>query len=457
MANIKISALPSSTANTLDSWFVVNNSGETLTQKSQVKYSIGLTNGDGANSMQSNDFLTTSGTTATGSGSIALGNGTQALNSASISIGQQSYATREGDIAIGLRAGTNIAESNNAVAIGTDSYVIRSYGIAIGYDAVALEDGIAIGRSTRPIGDTCMAIGKQNFAAGNRGYAIGASIWCDKDDAGGIGSNLWIDGLNSLALGAYNYIGQSGGACNSSVAIGNTNTISGASQQIVIGSNNVGKSQGLVVISSDGIDNLQNSENSVVIGSTGTTISASLGQNAVVIGGVNNTMTYPISECVVIGGSGNTYNAAAGTFNNNVLIGLNNRTPASTKNNTAFFENIFSYGQIEQQETTYDGSSSTVDVDISSMGVVVLEATGGTYNIDIQPVTSNVGLELTLMIKYFSAATINFVSGGLTQWKWGNGAGAPVFSGDNNYNILVFRAWNDNNLYEQSRSMWMSA
>jgi hypothetical protein len=60
------------------------------------------------------------------------------------------------------------------------------------------------------------------------------------------------------------------------------------------------------------------------------------------------------------------------------------------------------------------------------------------------------------MIHYYSAATINFVSGGNTQWKWGNGAGAPVFSGNNNYNILVFRAWDGNDLYEQSRSMWMS-
>jgi hypothetical protein len=139
------------------------------------------------------------------------------------------------------------------------------------------------------------------------------------------------------------------------------------------------------------------------------------------------------------------------------LIGLQNRTPSPSRNNTAFFENLFSYGQIEQQELTFDGSSSTVDIDLSTQGLIVLNTTGGTYNIDIDPVNSNIGLEMTLMLKYTSGSTINFVSGGLTQWRWGNGAGAPVFSGDNNYNIITFRLWNDNNMYEQSRSMWMSA
>jgi hypothetical protein len=461
MANIKISALPSQTANTINSWLVINDSGETTTYKTQLIYSLGLTNGTGNSSIKSNSFLTALPTEASSDYVVVLGNGASANTAPSqVIIGNGAYGRSEGVVCIGKNAHDQGTGRDHGIAIGTDAEIYQPGAISIGYNAAGVQDSITIGKDGRGIGNNAVCIGYSTFVAGNEGLAIGYDCFQDRVNASVIGASSYVSGTNSTIVGADNGIGETGGDADNSTVIGVSNQIYGPSHNsIAIGYNNRIESSGMTVISSAQIGNtgeLQNSHNSIVIGTNNLNIVGELGSDVVMIGGVDTTVSADISNCVSIGGSGNTLNSSSGTFNNNVLIGLQNRTPASSKNNTGFFENLFVYGQIEQQETIIPASQTTVDIDISTQGVVELTATGGTYNIDIDPVTSNIGLELTLMIHYYSAATINFVSAGNTQWKWGNGAGAPVFSGNNNYNILVFRAWDGNDLYEQSRSMWMS-
>lgn len=321
MANLKISQLTATTNNSIGSYLVINNSGETITNKSQLEYVLGLTKGSGTNSIQSNDFLTQSGSTATGNNSISIGNGSDSTGESGIAIGQQSYAARERDIAIGLRANTDLGESQDGIAIGTDARVVRDYGIAIGYDAVALTDGISIGRSTRPIGDNCTAIGAGNVAAGNGGFSIGYNIFSDKTNAGAIGAVLYVDGENSIALGSTNGIGRSGGPCDNSVSIGSNNEIlGGARNQINIGSNITSRSQGSIVLSNQTVDLGSSANNAIFISATGNTVTTKVGAESVVIGG-RNTISNPGDYILVLGGTGNTINS---TGLSNSLIQSNN-------------------------------------------------------------------------------------------------------------------------------------
>lgn len=461
MSNLKISQLTATTTNTIGSWVIVNNSGETVSNKSELEYVLGLTIGSAGNSIRSNDFLTTSGGTASGPDSIAIGNGATALDDQSIAIGRQAYAARERDIAIGFGANTDLTESQDGVAIGTDARVVRDYGIAIGYDAIALTDGIAIGRSTRPIGDTCTAIGKQNVAAGNRGYAIGASIFADRDDAGAIGSTLYVDGANSIALGSNNNIGQTGGQCASSVNIGYNNDIESGDEQIVIGSNATSKAKGSINISAGG--NLRTSDYySLLIGGSGNTYSSGsvgLGAGNIKIGGFDDEFLFtPDKGNVFIGGFDNTYNTASSLGRGNVFLNISGRTIGGFTGTTVV-ENLYLYGNIRQAFETYTGT--TIDIDVSNQGYVEVSAlnSGSTYDIEIIPSPNSIGNQLTLFIEWKSGATINFVASGNVQWRFGNGAGTPVFSASTSTavsrSILVFNTWNGNDMWEVSRSMNM--
>ncbi len=310
MSNLKISQLTGTTTNSIESWLIINNSGETVSNKSQLEYVLGMTKGSGTNSIKSNDFLTASGSTADGNNSISIGNGSDSTGESGIAIGQQSYAARERDIAIGLRANTDLGESQDGIAIGTDARVVRDYGIAIGYDSVALTDGIAIGRSTRPIGDNCTAIGASNVAAGNGGFSIGYNIFSDRTNAGAIGAVLYVDGENSIALGSTNDIGKSGGQCDNSVSIGSNNQIlGGARNQINIGSNIISRSQGSIVISNQTVDLGSSANNAIFISATGNTVNTKVGAESVVVGG-RNTINNPGDFILVLGGTGNTIDSS---------------------------------------------------------------------------------------------------------------------------------------------------
>jgi hypothetical protein len=453
MSSLKISQLTATTTNTIGSWVIVNNSGETVSNKSELEYVLGLSIGSATNSMRSNDLLTTSGGTASGIDSIAIGNGATALDDQSIAIGRQSYAARERDIAIGYGANTDLTESQDGIAIGTDAKVVRDYGIAIGYDAIALTDGIAIGRSTRPIGDTCTAIGVGNTAAGNRGYAIGANIFADRDDAGAIGSTLYVDGANSIAVGSNNDIGRTGGQCANSVNIGYNNDIKTGNNQIAIGAGNIIESTGSIVISAAGISGLLNSNNTTVIGTSGLTITSNFGPNNVMVGGLNNTINNPVSKTTIIGGESNNFNTAAGTFENVVALGLSGRS-INPSSNTTFVENLAVFGTITQAFQTYS-DAGTIDINPGRQGFVQIEATGGTYNLNITPAPNTIGDTISLFIEYTSGATINFVGSGSVQWRFNDGI-APTFSAATvSRSILVFNTWDGNDMWEVSRSMNM--
>ena len=321
MSNLKISQLTATTTNSIGSWLIINNSGETVSNKSQLEYVLGMTKGSGTDSIQSNDFLTSSGSTATGNNSISIGNGSDATGESGIAIGQQSYASQTRDIAIGVRANTDPTQSQDGIAIGTDARVIRDYGIAIGYDSVALTDGIAIGRSARPIGDNCTAIGAGNLAAGNGGFSIGYNIFSDRTNAGAIGAVLYVDGENSIALGSTNDIGKSGGQCDNSVSIGSNNQILGGEpNQINIGSNIISRSQGSIVLSNQTVDLGSSANNAIFISATGNTVTTKVGAESVVIGG-RNTINNPGDFILVLGGTGNTINS---TGLSNSLIQSNN-------------------------------------------------------------------------------------------------------------------------------------
>jgi hypothetical protein len=461
MANLKISQLTATTTNDIGSWVVINNSGETTTNKSQLENVLGLTIGTGADSIRSSDVLTTSGGTASGQDTIAIGNGAQALEAQGIAIGKSSIAGRERDIAIGFGANTDPIESEDGVAIGTDARVVRDYGIAIGYDAVALTDGIAIGRSTRPIGDTCIAIGRQNVSAGNRGYAIGASIFCDRDDAGAIGSTVYVDGARSVAIGANGTIGQSGGSCEDSVNIGSDNDIAGGShKQVSIGYQANTAGTGAINISSGGFP--VNSSYGINIGGTGNTLASGtvlFGEGNIRIGGFNETINFtPGNNNTWIGGLQNTWNTSGGLGDNNVFLGLSGRTLSPGTNNTTYVENLAVYGSITQGFTTYS-DAGTIIIDPSTQGYVQIEATGGTYNIQVSPAPNNIGDTVTLFVEYTSGATVNFASPGVVQWKFQEAYGktAPVFSATTvTRSIIVFNTWDGNDMWEVSRSMNMA-
>lgn len=460
MSSLKISQLTATTSNTIGSWVVINNSGETTTNKSQLEDVLGLTIGAGANSMRSADLLATSGGTASGESAIALGNGASALDAQSIAIGKQAYAARERDIAIGFGANTDLTESQDGIAIGTGARVVRDYGIALGYDAIALTDGIAIGRSTRPIGDTCIAIGASNVAAGNRGYVIGYGMFADRDDAGAIGASMYVDGARSVAVGANGTIGQSGGSCEDSVNIGSTNTIAGGgSKQISIGYSATTSATGAINISSGGLG--VNSPFAINIGGSGNTYGGgvSFGNGNIRIGGFNDTIDFtPGSNNIWLGGLENTINSGGSSGVNNVYLGLSGRTYTTIGDNRTYVENLTVYGGIRQISQQYTTSGAVV-IDISTVGYVEIETQSGqTYDLQISPSPNSIGDAITLFIQYRDGATITFNNAGNVQWRWGNGAGTPVFSattGNVSRSIIVLNSWDGNDVWEVSRSMNM--
>jgi hypothetical protein len=477
MANLKISQLTATTTNTIGSWVVINNSGETTSNKSQLEYVLGLTTGAGANSIRSNDFLSTSATTSAGDSSIAIGNGAVSSDNSSISlgkgaesleaqgiaIGENASAGHISDIAIGYNALTDTdgGDSGDAIAIGTNSRARRDYGIAIGYDAQCLDDGIAIGRSTRPIGNSCIAIGASNVAAGNNGYAIGYSIFSDKTDAGAIGATMYVDGERSVAIGANGSIGQSGGDCPDSVNIGSTNIIAGGgSKQISIGYEANTSAPSAINISNGGLS--VSSAFGLNIGGSGNTYgggSQKFGEGNIRIGGFDNEITFtPGSRNVWVGGIDNSINSGGGGGKNNIYLGLSGRTYSTIGDNYTYVENLAIYGSVSQSFDTFTGS--TIVIDLERKGFVEVSAvdTGTTYNISVSPAPDNIGKTLTLFIEYVSGATVNFDGSGSVQWRWNPLYGTPVFSGTSGQttrSIIVVNTWDGNDMWEVSRSMNM--
>lgn len=280
MSNVKISALPSTTATTYNDWVIKNDSGETTTSKAQLKNVLGMTSLNGNNAIQSSSWLTSLGTTATTQSAIAIGNGAEATSPYSIAIGYQAInQNRDGN---------------------------RDYYICIGYDSQAVQGGTAFGKSARALGADSTAIGQGAQTYGNGGFAVGNGalnqstngIALGKDaydqsnragvaigelaltnghdyqtavgyltrvygqEATGVGSNNTISAVYGTAVGNRNIIdsGQSNG-----VTIGVDNVISGGTSGAAIGDGNIvthtdavvlGKNQVSVYTGTTHVDNL---------------------------------------------------------------------------------------------------------------------------------------------------------------------------------------------------------
>jgi len=455
MTNLKISQLTATTQNTIGSWVVINNSGETTSNKSQLEYVLGLTKGSGNSSMKSADFLTEDPSVASSDYSIALGNGASASTAPSIvAIGNGAYSVSENCIVIGKNAHDQGAGRDDGIAIGTDAEIYQPRAISIGKNAAGVTDAITIGTDGRAIANTSIAIGASTVVAGDFGVGIGYDIFQDRTNATVIGTSSYVSGADSTVVGASNGLGQNGGDSEDSVIVGVSNQIYGPfDKAIAIGVGNTIQSDGTIVISSAGISGLQNSNNTTVIGTSGLTISSNFGPNNVMVGGFNNTINNPVAKTTIIGGESNNFNTAAGNFENVVALGLSGRS-INPSSNTTFVENLAVFGTITQAFQTYS-NAGTIDINPGRQGFVQIEATGGTYNLNITPAPNDIGDTITLFIEYTSGATINFVGSGSVQWRFNENI-APTFSAaTTSRSILVFNTWDGNDMWEVSRSMNM--
>lgn len=205
MANLKISALPTTTGSTNNDWLVKNDSGETTTSKVQLKHAMGMTSINGNNSIQSSKYLTALGTTGITESAIAIGNGAEATSPYSIAIG---YRARNDN-----RDGTR----NNYICIGTDSRAVQE-SFALGTGAKALgastlsvgenaqtygNSGLALGKNSNSQGTSAVALGHGAIAVGDRGIAIGtdASVTAPATEGIAIGRNTIASADAAVAIG----------------------------------------------------------------------------------------------------------------------------------------------------------------------------------------------------------------------------------------------------------------
>lgn len=217
MANLKISALPTTTGSTNNDWLVKNDSGETTTSKVQLKYAMGMTSINGNNTVQSSKYLTLLGTTATTESAIAIGNGAEATSPYSIAIGYRALNTnRDGN-------------RNNYICIGTDSRAVQE-SFALGTNAKALgASTLSVGENAETYGNSGMAIGKDSDSQGTSAIAFGhgASAIGNHGIAIGLDSSVTTDAPQGIAIGRQ--------------------TIASADDAVAIGDGSVADSAGCVV------------------------------------------------------------------------------------------------------------------------------------------------------------------------------------------------------------------
>ena len=478
MANLKISQLTATTTNDIGSWVVINNSGETTSNKSQLEYVLGLTKGSGDSSIKSNDFLTTLPSESSSNYSIALGNGASASTAPSIvAIGNGAYSVSENCVVIGKNAHDQGTGRDDGIAIGTDAEIYQARAISIGKNAAAVTDSISLGTDSRAIATSSIAIGQSTIVAGSLGTGIGYDIFQDRDNATVVGAQSYVSGADSTVVGAQSVLGQSGGDSERSTIVGVSNDIQGPNDNMVaIGYNNTLSGEASVSIGSNytiaapyGIAIGGNggsalgsaSDYSVIIGGSGNTYGSQIGVGNISIGSFNNSSPYPSTRNVLIGGSGNTINAAAGVCRNNVALGLLGRSIASSLTDTTLVENFINFGTYTSAYETITATTINLDITIQDHFNIVATDSGSTYNIAVNPTyDGNIGRELSLYIEYVSGATINFNSFGSGTWRWDrNFAGTPpTFSastGNTSRTILKFASWDSDDWFEVSRSVNM--
>lgn len=173
MANLQISQLPSTSATTLDDYFVKNNSGETTTNKVKVRDTLGLTKGTGTDSIKSASFLSSTPATSTGIGSVAIGNDSEA---------NANYST-----AYGNRAECFDNVRVNSTALGAFNRVAQY--------------STAVGESNSAIGANSTAVGSQNTASGGQDFCGGKSNQTQNAGSVAIGRNNISTHADGVCLG----------------------------------------------------------------------------------------------------------------------------------------------------------------------------------------------------------------------------------------------------------------
>jgi hypothetical protein len=193
MANVKISALPTTGVSASDDFFVINDAANTTTSKIELQDFAGLTKGNGTQSMKSADWLHSSPAMAENDYSIAMGWNASAVTDNTIAIGKDAEATSPNSIAIGNGAFNTNNDGNR------DGY------IAIGYEAQSVQYGVAIGYQANNLGGEGVVIGRSNLNTANWGVVIGR----DNNNSGD--SNIVIGPYNQ-ATGGYGCV--IGSVCN---------------------------------------------------------------------------------------------------------------------------------------------------------------------------------------------------------------------------------------------------
>ena len=213
-----------------------------------------MTSLNGSNAIQSSSWLTSLGTTASTESAIAIGNGAEATSPYSIAIGYQARnnnrdGTRDYYIAIGYEA----RAVQGATAIGKNANAAGANATSIGQNAGTFGNGsFALGNDSTSQSTNGVAIGQNALEQGNlAGVAIGyLAQTLGGDNQTSIGYNAKSFGQESTAIGSRNisrpnysttignnneiYSGQS-----FSTAIGVNNNISGGTEGVAIGYNNL--------------------------------------------------------------------------------------------------------------------------------------------------------------------------------------------------------------------------
>jgi hypothetical protein len=189
MANVKISALPLTTTTSLDDFLVKNNSTETTTNKVQVKNTLGLTNGTGADSIKSASFLSTTPATSTGQSSVAIGDDSEANADYSTAYGYRAEVFDSVRV-YGTAVGSYSRVAQYSSAFGYNSQGLGAFSVGVGGGQATGGSDIAIGRSCISQGQGAVAIGYTAQALNEKSVAIGQGAVADLNNSVAIGYNI---------------------------------------------------------------------------------------------------------------------------------------------------------------------------------------------------------------------------------------------------------------------------
>lgn len=321
MANVTIPNLGQVTAATSLDYLVITDSGETTTSKITKADFIagvdtaGLVSGTGANSMRSNDDLTSNPSTAQYGYSIVLGdNATDAGAAGGIAIGRN--ASAGGNIRTGVAIGYNTTANGNGTYVGWNGTANGDGAQAFGLlNTASQESSLALGVLASAAGRWGMAIGRDVSSTGQRQVSIGQGNTIT--NGGSLGGN----GEGNAVLGGYSNSISSTGQVNTIVG-GRSNQITGTtSGTTIVGLNNFDATSDdtlyLNKLYSVG-SQIDSTSNNLVIGGSNT---ISTGQYQVIAGGNTNSISSGNANFIGGGESNAVGGSYSGVFGYDNTIG----------------------------------------------------------------------------------------------------------------------------------------